>query len=151
VTYKIHKRKREDKESEVCIHGLPMKTRKTMKAMSRYGSTSRIMVEGGSGPVFITDWLSLTVKTALSPQTPIGITVCTPKLSFAVLPKGALSPKPVNYMPNLMDTLPFMRFKSTFVMDGMLDMPCRSCCRKSQNPGDTASRPPSQIWPVLAL
>lgn len=40
VAHKIAKRKRDDKESEVYIDGLPMKLKKVKKAISRYRRTS---------------------------------------------------------------------------------------------------------------
>ena len=46
VTYKIGKRKREHKDSEILLNELPMKTAKLEKAMSRYGPTSAMIFQG---------------------------------------------------------------------------------------------------------
>ncbi|OAL18764.1 hypothetical protein AYO20_11710 [Fonsecaea nubica] len=114
VTHKIQKRKRDNKDSEVCSDGFPMKAKKVKKAITRYRSRSVLDFDGiwSSVSIMLTP---LTVTTAPSPRTPEGITIQTPILAPAALtsasPKTAsFIPIPTTYVSLLTSSLPFAHF-----------------------------------------
>ncbi|MCJ1280611.1 hypothetical protein MMC21_008440 [Puttea exsequens] len=123
LTDKIKKRKRDDKESEVCVYQLPMDPKKVKKAISRYGSTSTMHFQ------------------APSPRTPEGITIRTPLPAPATLPPGRTSPSHVvstpmraDYPTALVNSLPFMQFKSVVNIEAQLEI-----SKKSANLGPAAN------------
>ncbi|KAH0844337.1 hypothetical protein AYO21_00809 [Fonsecaea monophora] len=114
VTHKIQKRKRDNKDSEVCSDGFPMNAKKVKRAITRYRPLSVLDFDGiwSSVSIMLT---SLTVTTAPSPRTPEGITIQTPVLAPAALTSA--SPKTASFIPIsttyvsfLTSSLPFAHF-----------------------------------------
>jgi hypothetical protein len=108
VAFKVKKRKKEGKLSEVTMDGKPVPAKRLRKELSRYGYKADFQPGSyGSNCSSEVDIFGqiYSYDTALSPKTPEGIDICTPPATFTYT--------------SLLYNLPWFRFQKMIESQGM--------------------------------
>ncbi|KAF2135465.1 uncharacterized protein K452DRAFT_239324, partial [Aplosporella prunicola CBS 121167] len=123
VARRIHKRKRDDKETKIMLDGIPMSTKKVQKAISRYGEETREPTwnkmkrkqESGMSFVLVSQGNANPIQ-GESPcgQTPQGVMVYTPPSMSQDTPRSSTA-QLLGF-----SSLPWFRFQELSEFRGIL-------------------------------